>query len=80
MKGLTDKPSYIIELLECGVTLEDVIDEHICEQALVRLSCLSFLFTQQRPSKAKSVTPRSNARFHGSRWRRARLWWATSVP
>lgn len=35
MKGLADKPSYIVELLECGVTLEDVIDEHICEQALV---------------------------------------------
>lgn len=35
MKGLTDKPSYIIELLEGGVTLEDVIDGHICEQALV---------------------------------------------
>ncbi|XP_076610473.1 antizyme inhibitor 1b [Chaetodon auriga] len=35
MKGLADKPSYIIELLDGGVTLEDVIDEHICEQALV---------------------------------------------
>lgn len=35
MKGLADKPSYIIELLEGGVTLEDVIDGHICEQALV---------------------------------------------
>ncbi|XP_070840549.1 antizyme inhibitor 1b [Chaetodon trifascialis] len=35
MKGLADKPSYTIELLEGGVTLEDVIDEHICEQALV---------------------------------------------
>lgn len=35
MKGLTDKPSYIIELLEGGVTLEDVIDGHICEQTLV---------------------------------------------
>nr|XP_020462519.1 antizyme inhibitor 1-like [Monopterus albus] len=38
MKGLTDKPSYIIELLEGGVTLEDVIDGHICEQALVEKS------------------------------------------
>ncbi|XP_030596603.1 antizyme inhibitor 1b [Archocentrus centrarchus] len=35
MKGLADQPSYIIELLEGGVTLEDVIDGHICEQALV---------------------------------------------
>lgn len=39
MKGLADKPSYIIELLEGGVTLEDVIDGHICEQALVGLAC-----------------------------------------
>lgn len=35
MKGLADKPSYIVELLEGGVTHEDVIDGHICEQALV---------------------------------------------
>lgn len=35
MKGLTDQPSYIVELLEGGVTLEDVIDGHICEQAVV---------------------------------------------
>lgn len=35
MKGFTDKPSYMIELLEGGVTLRDVIDGHICEQALV---------------------------------------------
>lgn len=39
MKGLPDKPSYIIELLDGGVTLEDVIDGHICEQAQV---CLAF--------------------------------------
>ncbi|XP_039978275.1 antizyme inhibitor 1b [Xiphias gladius] len=38
MKGLTDKPSYIIDLLEGGVTLEDVIDGHICEQTLVEKS------------------------------------------
>ncbi|XP_022053534.1 antizyme inhibitor 1b [Acanthochromis polyacanthus] len=38
MKGLADKPSYIIDLLEGGVTLEDVIDGHICEQALVEKS------------------------------------------
>ncbi|XP_028316407.1 antizyme inhibitor 1b [Gouania willdenowi] len=38
MKGLTDKPSYIIELLEGGVTLEDVIDGHICEQTVVEKS------------------------------------------
>lgn len=42
MKGLADKPSYIIELLEGGVTLEDVIDGYICEQALVSLTCGSF--------------------------------------
>lgn len=35
MKGFTDKPSYMIELLEGGATLDDVIDGHICEQALV---------------------------------------------
>lgn len=38
MKGLADKPSYIIDLLEGGVTLEDVIDGHIYEQALVEKS------------------------------------------
>lgn len=38
MKGLADKPSYTIELLEGGVTLEDVIDGHICEQTLVSLA------------------------------------------
>ncbi|XP_056154866.1 antizyme inhibitor 1b [Lampris incognitus] len=38
MKGLADVPSHIIELLEGGVTLEDVIDGHICEQALVEKS------------------------------------------
>ncbi|XP_041867853.1 antizyme inhibitor 1b [Melanotaenia boesemani] len=38
MKGLADKPSYIIELLEGGVTLEDVIDGHICEQVLMEKS------------------------------------------
>lgn len=43
MKGLADKPSYIIELLEGGVTLEDVIDGHICEQALVSSEVLSGL-------------------------------------
>lgn len=34
MKGLTDNPSNIIELMEGGVTLEDVVDGHIYEQAL----------------------------------------------
>ncbi|XP_034747970.1 antizyme inhibitor 1b [Etheostoma cragini] len=38
MKGLADKPGYIIELLEGGATLEDVIDGRICEQALVEKS------------------------------------------
>lgn len=37
MKGFPDKPSYIIELLDGGVTLEDVIDGHICEQDKVSL-------------------------------------------
>lgn len=41
MKGLVDKPSYIIELLEGGVTLEDVIDGHVCEQALVEKSAFA---------------------------------------
>lgn len=34
MKGLADEPNYMIELLEGGVTLDDVIDGHIYEQAL----------------------------------------------
>ncbi|XP_061598475.1 antizyme inhibitor 1b [Cololabis saira] len=38
MKELADKPSYIIELLEGGFTLEDVIDGHISEQSLVEKS------------------------------------------
>lgn len=38
MKGLTDEATYTIELLEGGVTLEDVIDGHIYEQALVEKS------------------------------------------
>lgn len=40
MKGFTDRPSYMIELLEGGATLDDVIDGHICEQALVSCSVL----------------------------------------
>lgn len=35
MKGFTDELNYIVELLEGGTTLEDVIDNHIYEQALV---------------------------------------------
>ncbi|XP_076158420.1 antizyme inhibitor 1b [Alosa pseudoharengus] len=34
MKGFTDEPNYTIELLAEGTTLEDVIDNHIYEQAL----------------------------------------------
>ncbi|KAL2080452.1 hypothetical protein ACEWY4_024245 [Coilia grayii] len=34
MKGFTDEPNYTIELLEAGTTIEDVIDNHIYEQAL----------------------------------------------
>lgn len=41
MKGFADKPSYIIELLEGGITVEDVIDGHICEQALVEKSAFA---------------------------------------
>ena len=69
MKGLVDKPNHIIELQEGGVTLEDVIDGHICEQTLVSsdefpwnvsnifLECILLL----------TVTPELrclNARFH----------------
>lgn len=38
MKGLADDPSYVIDLLEGGVTIEDVIDGHICEQAVAEKS------------------------------------------
>ncbi|XP_061111739.1 antizyme inhibitor 1b [Conger conger] len=34
MKGLSDEPNYIIDVLEGGVTLADVIDDHIYEQEL----------------------------------------------
>ncbi|XP_030644606.1 antizyme inhibitor 1b [Chanos chanos] len=34
MKGFADEPNYVIELLDGGSTLEDVIDSHIYEQAL----------------------------------------------
>ncbi|GAA6092261.1 antizyme inhibitor 1b isoform X1 [Tachysurus ichikawai] len=34
MKGFTDELNYIVELLEGATTLEDVIDNHIFEQAL----------------------------------------------
>ncbi|XP_076864700.1 antizyme inhibitor 1b [Brachyhypopomus gauderio] len=34
MKGLTDERNYMVELLEGGTTLEDVIENHIYEQAL----------------------------------------------
>ncbi|KAJ7991974.1 hypothetical protein DPEC_G00289410 [Dallia pectoralis] len=34
MKGLADEPNHIVELLEGGTTLEDVIDGHVQEQAL----------------------------------------------
>lgn len=35
MKGFTDELNYVVELLEGRTTLEDVIDNHIYEQALV---------------------------------------------
>lgn len=36
MKGIADEPQYSVGLLEAGATLGDVIDNHICEQTLVR--------------------------------------------
>ncbi|KAL6456868.1 hypothetical protein MHYP_G00338310 [Metynnis hypsauchen] len=38
MKGFTDEPNYVVELLDGGTTLEDVIDNHIYEQALAEKS------------------------------------------
>uniref|UniRef100_A0A3P9K985 Antizyme inhibitor 1b n=2 Tax=Oryzias TaxID=8089 RepID=A0A3P9K985_ORYLA len=38
MKGFADKPNYIIELLDGSVTLEDVIDGHICDQTVMEKS------------------------------------------
>ncbi|XP_061520595.1 antizyme inhibitor 1b [Phycodurus eques] len=39
MKGLADRPAgYTVELLSGGATLDDVIDERICEQALAEKS------------------------------------------
>nr|XP_057902677.1 antizyme inhibitor 1b [Doryrhamphus excisus] len=38
MRSLTDGPGYTVQLLEGGVTLEDVIDQRICEQAPVEKS------------------------------------------
>lgn len=34
MKGFVDAPNYMIEILEGGLTLEDVIDSHVYEQNL----------------------------------------------
>ncbi|XP_052388638.1 antizyme inhibitor 1-like [Carassius gibelio] len=34
MKGFVDAPNYLIELLEGGTTLDDVIENHVCEQNL----------------------------------------------
>ena len=36
MKGIADEPQYSVGLLEGGAALCDVIDNHICEQTLVR--------------------------------------------
>ncbi|KAJ8386323.1 hypothetical protein AAFF_G00175190 [Aldrovandia affinis] len=38
MKGLSDEPNYTIDVLEGGVTLDDVIDDRIYEQALAEKS------------------------------------------
>lgn len=35
MKGIADEPQYSVGLLEGGVALCDVIDNHIYEQTLV---------------------------------------------
>lgn len=43
MKGLTDKPNCIIEILEGGVTLEDVFDGHIGNRALVSCTRMAFM-------------------------------------
>lgn len=43
MKGLADKPNCIIEILEGGLTLEDVFDGHIGNQALVSSICRAFM-------------------------------------
>lgn len=40
MKGLADEPNYSIELMGAGATLKDVIDTHVCEQALVSAAAL----------------------------------------
>lgn len=46
MKGTADEPQYAVGLLEGGVTLCDVIDNHIYEQTLVGVgsSCRHFVF------------------------------------
>lgn len=38
MKGLSEEPSYVIELLEEGATIGDVIDGYISEHTLVESS------------------------------------------
>lgn len=35
MKGIADEPQYSVDLLEGGMALCDVIDNHIYEQTLV---------------------------------------------
>lgn len=77
MKGLADNPNYVIELMEGGVTLEDIFDGHIYEQALVSSYCMYFWgmnhdvvcieygFTKVLPH---------------CRLRRMRLLWGTLVP
>lgn len=44
MKGLTDELNCVVELLEGGATLEDVIDNHIYEQAIVSQGLFTFYY------------------------------------
>ncbi|XP_028819414.1 antizyme inhibitor 1b [Denticeps clupeoides] len=41
MKGFSDEPTCVVELLEGGATVEDVIDNHIYEQALAEKSAFA---------------------------------------
>ena len=57
MKGLADEPTYIIELLEEGVTLDNVIDGHIYEQALVSGTRLLVFPTNRHVCLLITVSP-----------------------
>ena len=38
MKGRSEGPCYVIQVLEDGVTVDDVIDGHISQHALVSMA------------------------------------------